>query len=186
MFECCILLWSKLACFVFCLLCWMSEIQNTKVLGGQLFNACLYESYLIQNTILDGQLCHSCVWMLFNTKKWPSWGRLYAPKCVTPVVSAWSHRSSISISWYLTFHDIWHHASCIILCNCNCVIWHFVSFDISCHLTFCVISHFVSFDISCDISDLIHHSNKCHQSHHSIYVQVVVEDRCVLKKWVRV
>ena len=25
----------------------------------------------------------------------------------------------------------------------------------------------------------------CHQSHHSIYVQVVVEDRCVLKKWVR-
>ena len=23
----------------------------------------------------------------------------------------------------------------------------------------------------------------CHQSHHSIYVQVIVEDRCVLKKW---
>ena len=37
-------------------------------------------------------------------KKWPSGGWLYAPKCVKPVVSAWSHRSniSISISWYLT------------------------------------------------------------------------------------
>ena len=36
----------------------------------------------------------------------------------------------------------------------------------------------MSFDISCDLS---YHS---HKSHHSIYVQVVVEDRCVLKKWV--
>ena len=39
-------------------------------------------------------------------KKWPSGEQLYAPKCVTPGVSAWSHISSISISisWYLTFH----------------------------------------------------------------------------------
>ena len=52
------------------------------------------------------------------SKKLPSRGRLYAPKCVTLGVSAWSHRSSISISilWYLTFHDVWHHhASCILL-----------------------------------------------------------------------
>ena len=39
-------------------------------------------------------------------------------------------------------------------------------------------------DIFCDRCDLIPHSNNCHQSHHSSYVQVVVEGRCVLKKWV--
>ena len=73
-----------------------------------------------------------------------------------------------------------------ILCHLTfCVIQHSVSFHILCHFKFSVISHFVSFYISCDLSDLIHHSNNCHQSHHSIYVQVVVEDRCVLKKWVR-
>ena len=46
----------------------------------------------------------SAVWYSLNIiQKWPSGGRLYAPKCVTPIVSAWSHRSSssISISWYL-------------------------------------------------------------------------------------
>ena len=28
-----------------------------------------------------------------NTQKWPSRGRMYAPKCVTPGVSVWSHCS---------------------------------------------------------------------------------------------
>ena len=45
------------------------------------------------------------IWEVCSCKKLPSGGRLYAPKCVTPFVSAWSHRSIISIS----FHDIWHH-----------------------------------------------------------------------------
>ena len=58
-----------------------------------------------------------------------------------------------------------------------------MSFDILCHLTFCVISHFVSFHISCDLSDISHYCNHSHQSHCDINAQVVVEDRCVLKKW---
>ena len=166
---------------------------------------------------------------------------MYAPKCVTPDVSAWSHRLDPASA----SHDILHHVSCVmchvscvmchvscvmchvlcvmcvmcnltfcfmchascvmrhvsfVICHLSCVIcyvsyvmchvsylfiFHFVSFDISCHLTFCVISHFVSLDISCDLSDLSHYCNHSHKSHHSIYVQVVVEDRCVLKKWVR-
>ena len=40
-----------------------------------------------------------------------------------------------------------------------------MSFDIWCHLTFHVIWHFMSFDISCDLSDLSDHSNHTHQSH---------------------
>ena len=75
------------------------------------------------------------------------------------------------------FCVIWYFVSFDILCHLTlCVIWHFVSFDILCHLTFRAIWNFVSFDISCD---LIHHC----QSHQSIYVQVVVKDRCVFKKW---
>ena len=84
---------------------------------------------------------------------------------------------SCVISCHLKFRVIWHFVPFDILCHLTfCVIWHFVSFDILCHLTFRAIWNFVSFDISCD---LIHHC----QSHQSIYVQVVVKDRCVFKKW---
>ena len=33
------------------------------------------------------------------------------------------------------------------------------------------------------LSDFSLYCDHCHQIHHSIYVQVVVEDQCVLKKW---
>ena len=36
------------------------------------------------------------------------------------------------------------------------------------------------------LSDFSLYCDHSQQSHHSIYVQVVVEDRCVLKKWVRI
>ena len=49
----------------------------------------------------------------------------------------------------LTFHVIWHFMSFDTSCHLTFhVIWHFMSFDISCHLTFHVIWHFMSFDIS--------------------------------------
>ena len=41
----------------------------------------------------------------------------------------------------------------------------------------------MSFEILCDLSDLSHHRNHSHQSHHGINAQVVIEERCVLKKW---
>ena len=43
----------------------------------------------------------------------------------------------------------------------------------------------MSFDMSCDLSDFSYHSNHSHQSQHGINAEVVVEDRCVLKKWAR-
>ena len=78
-----------------------------------------------------------------------------------------------------------HHISCV-MCHvwlCNLKFCFIVPFYTLCHLTFRAIWNFVSFDISCD---LIHHYNNCHQSNYSIYVQVVVKDRCVFKKWARV
>ena len=96
---------------------------------------------------------------------------------------------SFVISCHLRFRlrVIGHFMSFEIFCHLKSfVICHFVSFDISCHLTFCTISHFVSFDISCDLSDLSHYCNYSQKSHHSIYVQVVVEGRCVLKKLERI
>ena len=105
------------------------------------------------------------------------------------------HYMSVDITCRLTLHVGWHD-SCV-MCHMSCVMSsislmssNVLSFDILCHLTFrviqhfvtfCVIWHFVSFDISCD-----HYCNHSHQSHHGIYAQVVVEDRCVLKKWVAV
>ena len=81
---------------------------------------------------------------------------------------------------HVSFRVIWNFVSFDILCHLIfCVIWHFVSFDILYHLTFHAIWNFVSFDISCDLIHLIHHC----QSHQSIYVQFVVKDRCVFKKW---
>ena len=57
---------------------------------------------------------------------------------VTPGVSDWGHRSSISISWHFTFYISWHFTFHDI--------WHFMTFDISWHLIFNDIWHF--FDIS--------------------------------------
>ena len=63
------------------------------------------------------------------------------------------------------------------------LIFPFLSFDILYHFTFCVIWHFVSSDISCDLSDFSHHSHYSDQSQHGINAEVVIEDWCVLKKW---
>ena len=45
----------------------------------------------------------------------------------------------------------------------------------------CIMYHVSSFDISCDLSDLSHHSKVIM----AIMLKVVIEDWCVLKKWVR-
>jgi len=126
-----------------------------------------------------------------------------------PKINKWVPGGHLA-PWNLTSHDIWHFMSIDISCRLTLHVgWHYMSVDMihvscvichvsyhpfhwchlmSCHLTFCVIPHFVtfcviwhfvSFDISCD-----HYCNHSHQSHHGIYAQVVVEDRCVLKKWV--
>ena len=78
------------------------------------------------------------VWGL-ELKKWPSGGRWYAPKCVTPGVSAWGHRFSISISilWHFTFYDILHFMTSGISWHLTFHdSWHFMTLDISWHLTF--------------------------------------------------
>ena len=60
-----------------------------------------------------------CIWwrteccLVNQMKKWPSRGRWYAPKYVTPGVSAWGHRSSISISIKI------RNVSCI-MCHVSC------------------------------------------------------------------
>ena len=58
--------------------------------------------------------------------KWPSGGRLYAPKCVTPVFLP----GVIDPGSASAFHDI----------------WHFVTFGISWQLAFCDNLHFMIFD----------------------------------------
>ena len=50
----------------------------------------------------------------------------------------------IDISFHLKFHVILHFL------QVKSVIWHFMSFDVSCHLTFLVIWRFLSFDVSSD------------------------------------
>ena len=110
--------------------------------------------------------------MHLNVKKWPSGGRMYAPKCVTPGVSVWSHWSSCVMchASYIIPHVscVMYHVSCVIcvmcnlkfsfmchlsclICHLSCVICH-VSCVISCHLKFRVIWHFVPFDILCHLT----------------------------------
>ena len=49
-------------------------------------------------------------------------GRWYAPKSVTPGVSAWGHRSSISLS--IKIRNVQHcHVSCV-MCHVSCVMCH--------------------------------------------------------------
>ena len=74
-------------------------------------------------------------------KKWPPRGRWYAPKCVTPGVSAWSHWSSINIS--IKVKNVKQYISSSSLSSClmshiSCLMYH-----VSCHLTFHVIWHFL-------------------------------------------
>ena len=94
---------------------------------------------------------------------------------------------TFDISWHLTSHEIWHLTFHVIICLMTSYIWWHLPFDISCHLSFHVIWHFTSFDISChltfhvilvissyilcNLSDLSHHSNHIHQSHHGINAQ---------------
>ena len=97
--------------------------------------------------------------LVSTCQKWPSGGRWYAPKCVTPGVSAWGHR--ISISWHLTL-------------------------DISWYFIFHVGRHIMSVNISCDLGDLSHHNNHSHQIHHGINVQnqFLLEKIPKINKWV--
>ena len=76
---------------------WKSHKHETK-------RCCESSSWLIsdERESVDPEIIHSSdMWSdVCNMcgKKWPSGGRWYAPKCVTPCVSAWSHRYSINIS----------------------------------------------------------------------------------------
>ena len=74
--------------------------------------------------------------------KWPSGGRLYAPKCVTPVflpgvidpASAFNdiwHFMTFGIFWQLAFLDNLHFMTFDIWWH-----WYFATSDISCHLRF--------------------------------------------------
>ena len=91
---------------------------------------------------------------------------------------------SFGVSCHLAFYVIWRFMSFGVSCHLAfCVIWRFMSFGVSCHLAFHVFWHFMSFGVSCDFSD---HSNHSHQSLHGINAKVVIEDRCVLKKWPRI
>ena len=90
------------------------------------------------------------------------------------------HFMTFDISRHFTFHDIWHFTFH--------VIWPFMSFGLSCHFAFHVIWRFMSFGVSCHlafhvISVINGHSNHSHQRHHGSNAKVVIEDRCVLKKW---
>ena len=88
---------------------------------------------------------------------------------------------SFGVSCHLAFHVIWRFMSFGVSCHLAFhVIWRFMSFGVSFHFAFHVIWRFMSFGFSCDLSD---HSNHSHQSLHGINAQVVIEDRCVLKKW---
>ena len=68
-----------------------------------------------------------------ETKKWPSGGRWYAPKCVTPGVSAWSHRYSINIS--INIKNVQQYilssslSSCIMY-HVSCIMYHVSSYFI--------------------------------------------------------
>merc|ERR1711934_1013470 len=86
---------------------------------------------------------------LYTLVKHASGGRWYAPKCVTPGVSAWSHRSSINISikikhvqQYMSSSSscsscIMYHVSCIMY-HVSCIMYHVSC--IMCHVS-CVMCH---------------------------------------------
>ena len=94
---------------------------------------------------------------------------------------------SFEISCHLTFHVILRFMSFGVSCHLAFhVIWRFMSFCVSCNFAFHVILRFMSFGVS------------CHSAFHvilriiaiivtkvlnGINAQVVIEDRCVLKKW---
>ena len=120
--------------------------------------------YLLQGHNWLGHLSQGVIQSIFEVmvieiaarmvpkKKWPSGGQWYAPKCVTPGVSAWGHRSSISISisWHFTFHDILHFMTFYISWHLTFQdIWHFMTSDISWHLTFHDSWHFMTFHDIC-------------------------------------
>ena len=65
--------------------------------------------------------------------------------------------------------------------------WRFMSFGVSCHLAFHVIWRFMSFCVSCHFAfhvtlRFMSFGVACHFAFHVI-AKVVVEDRCVFKKW---
>ena len=96
---------------------------------------------------------------------------------------AFTQSSSLSNNPKIPTYYLIFAVSCVMYLLTYHVIWHFMSFDISCLLTFHVIWHFMSFEILCD-------SNHSHQSHQGINAQIryrgpVSHRRCVLKKLVR-
>ena len=96
---------------------------------------------------------------------------------------------TFEISCHFTFHVVWRFMLFGVSYHLAFhVIWHFMSFGVSYHLAFHVMWRFMSFGVSCHlafhvISVINGHSNLSHQRHHGINAKVVIEDRCVLKKW---
>ena len=73
----------------------------------------------------------------FPWQKLPSGGRWYALKCVTPGVSAWSHRSSINISIKIKHVQQYISSSCIIYHHDH----HISRLNISYHIIKHIIKH---------------------------------------------
>ena len=73
---------------------------------------------------------------------------------------------SFGVSCHFAFHDI----------------WRFMSLDVSCHLAFLVIWRFLSFGVSCRLAFHVILAIVT-KVLNGINAKVVIEDRCVLKKW---
>ena len=85
------------------------------------------------------------------------------------VIDLASASASFGISCNLAFH----------------IIWRFMSFGVSCHFAFHVIWRFMSFGVSCHLAFhviLVIIDTKVFMA---LMLKVVVEDRCVFKKWAR-
>merc|ERR1712030_101876 len=77
---------------------------------------------------------------------------------------------SFAFSCHLPFHVIWRFVSFGVSCHLAFhVIWRFMSFGVSCHLAFHVISAIIAIIVT--------------KALNGINAKVVIEDRCVLKKW---
>ena len=144
----------------------------------------------------------------FPWQKLPSGGRWYALKCVTPGVSAWSHRSSINISIKIKHVQQYISSSCIIYHHDH----HISRLNISYHIIKHIIKHktyiimVIIYHVSYIIMIIIyHHHWSCimylgyvsseivilvvieitvNKVITASIIKVVTKDRCVFKKWV--
>merc|ERR1712015_184097 len=93
------------------------------------------------------------------------------------------------ISLHFTFYNICYFITFDISCNLKFhIIWRFMSFGVSCHLVFHVIWLFMSFGVSCHLAFhvILHFAILViivTKVLNGINAKVVIEDRCVFKKW---